>query len=474
MTLRLRFLMIALLIGLSACKMVWRSVRYNVPSVTDYKLWEERPIRTSGNTTPLQDFTQIGIPPASEWAVGKHYKDGMSTEQYFRKTGTVAFLVLRGDSLLYEYYSKDFDRTSRFNCFSMSKVYVSTLLGIAVDEGYITSIDQSIGDYLPWCTDSARCAIKIRHLLQMTSGIRSNESYLNPWATSTKLYYGDQVEELMRGVELNKTPGKSFFYQNTNSQLLGMIIAEATGRPLAQYLEEKIWKPIGMESDAGWSLHEGTDIEKAFCCLNARARDFARFGLLFLNGGVWNGEEIVSLDWISQVTSLDTLEGARQRYQYNWYTTAEQEDFYGQGLLGQFTYICPSKRTVIIRLGNSLDYRVPWYDNFKHLTGIAEKPYPVKLRKRDLRDFAGTYVFGESIWGDSVLAGRKAEVSVTGKGLKVKTNFNKTWIGTPSSDSTFYNIRYGRRLVFHRDGDGKVTGMRWTRRGNSWEVHKKE
>ena len=126
--------------------MVWRAVRYNVPSVTDYKLWPERPVTRAGTIHNFADGRALGIAPVAEWGLGKWYKPGMTTEDYMKKTGTVAFVVLRGDTLLYEYYGDDFADTSRFNVFSMTKAYMSTLTGIAVSEGKIKSIDQSISE----------------------------------------------------------------------------------------------------------------------------------------------------------------------------------------------------------------------------------------------------------------------------------------------------------------------------------------
>jgi CubicO group peptidase (beta-lactamase class C family) len=223
--------------------MVWRAVRYNMPSVTDYKLWQERPVTRAGTMHNFADGSAMGIAPVAEWGLGKWYKPGMTTEDYMKKTGTVAFVVLRGDTLLYEYYGDDFADTSRFNVFSMTKAYMSTLTGIAVGEGKIKSIDQSISEYLPWCIDSAICKITIRDLLQMTSGLKSNEGYLNPWGTSTKMYYGNQMPKIMRDLEVKYAPGTRYFYQNVNSQLLGMIVRRAVGKPLATYLSEKIWEP---------------------------------------------------------------------------------------------------------------------------------------------------------------------------------------------------------------------------------------
>lgn len=461
--------MLLSLVLFGSCKMVWRSLRYNVPSVSDHRIFAERPVHRAGPVSPLPEAL-APLPPPSTWALGKWFKPGMSPEDYLQATGTVAFIVLRDDSVRYEGYWDGYGEESRFNSFSMAKSFLSALTGIALEEGHLDSLDQSIGDYLEYCRDSALCRITIRQLLQMTSGLRSTEGFINPWATTTKLYYGDKLEDILHRLKLKHPPGTKYFYSNLGYQLLGMVLVRATGRPLTQYLEEKIWRPLGMESDAGWSLHEGTEIEKGFCCLNVRARDYARFGRLLLNQGKHDSLQIIPRDWLRQSFALDTAQGSKQHHQFGWYLSAEQEDFYAEGLLGQFIYVAPSTRTVIVRLGNSLDFNVPWYSIFKYLAGLRPKPQFVRLPKRTMKPLAGTYTFGISNFGDTTLVGKTARVRATSKGLKIKSEFGKKWRALPESDNVYYNLKFGRELRFRRDGEGKVDGVRWERRGNFWEM----
>lgn len=458
---------------LGGCKIGFRSLRYNKPSLDDYKLWEEAPVQRSGNVSVWQDGRASGIPPLKNWAQGRWYKQGMSKADFFQKTGTASFLVWRDDSLLYEYYAPKYNAETRFNSFSMAKPYVATLIGIAIGEGYIQSIDQSVGDFLPEFNDSTRCALKIRHLLQMTSGIQSSDGNLNLWGTTARLYYGDSAEDLISGIRFRYPPGTRWAYKNINIQLLGMVLASATGRSVSEYLEEKIWAPLGMEGDASWSTYEdGT--EKAFCCLNARTRDFARFGILWLNRGKWEDQQLIPETWIQQSTDLDTAEASRQRYQYCLYTTVEQEDYYLEGLLGQFTYICPSTRTVIVRTGNKINPNVPWYDMFKVLAKVADKPSPVPLPAEKLATFEGTWVFGTSNFGDSLMYGKEVMVTPQKDGLKVRSSFNKTWLASPASDSSFFNLEYARRWRVVYDAQGRPDRIRWIRRGNKWWLTRKE
>lgn len=460
--------LISLLLFTSSCQMTWRSVRYNKPGLMDYELWEERSIEHPQEVHVFADGKAEGIPPIEEWAQGKWYKEGMDEARFFKKTGTAAFLVLRGDSLLYEYYDPKYSEETRFNSFSMSKPYIATLIGIAIGEGHISSIHQSVGDFIPKFADSSLCALKISNLLQMTSGIKARSSNGNPWGTTARLYYGGEGTRQVEKVSLERTPGTRWKYQNINIQILGMVLERATGMPPSQYLEEKIWQPLGMEADAGWSLHEDGETEKSFCCLNARTRDYARFGLLLLQDGQWKGRQLIPKDWLRACTQIDTAEGARQRYQNTFYTTVEQEDYFLQGLLGQYTYISPSTRTVIVRIGSKINPNVPWYDMFKYIAGLSVKPEPVELPLSSMEALEGTWTFGLSNFGDSLMWGKEAEISARKEGLRVQTNFNKTWIATPSSDSTFFNLKYARRLLVRYDKAGKVEKIRWTRRGNAW------
>lgn len=463
-----------LLAGLGSCKMAWRALRYNKPNLDDYRLWEERAIQHPTKIHGFQDGLSVGLPPIDGWAQGRWYQKGMTPEAFFRKTGTEAFLILRRDSLLYEYYAPDQSPESRFNSFSMGKPYVATLVGIAIEEGYIASIHQAVGDFLPQFADTSLCALKISHLLQMTSGLKTKEGLLNPWATTSRLYYGGQLDRTLDRLEFEHPPGSKWKYQNLNIQLLGMVLEQATGRPISQYLEEKIWQPLGMEADAGWSLHEDGQTEKAFCCLNARARDFGRFGLLLLQNGKWEGQQIIPAEWIRQSTTIDTAEGARQTYQHTFYTSVEQEDFYLQGLLGQYTYIAPATQTVIVRIGSKINPNVPWYDMLKRIAGLKVKPRPVTLPMEKLRTFEDTWTFGLSNFSDSLMYGKQAYITAIPKGLRVKTNFQKTFTASPSTDSTFFNLEYARDLRFWMGTDSQPDSLRWSRRGNAWTLYRTE
>lgn len=459
--------LIALLASCSAS----RTIVWNIPGQTDFKKFPSVEVKRAGKVTPVVEDFEKGIPSVEQWAIGPPYQPGMTAEALFNKTGTEAFLVLRNDTLLYEYYGKGFDLTSVFTSFSLVKIYVSTLVGIAIDEGFIDSLDQKASDFLPELKRKGLDQITIHQLLEMQSGIKSSESLYNPFGTSVKMYYCRHLGRMMETLKLQNTPGSKFKYQNINTQLLSMILARTTGKPVSQYLQEKIWEPLGMESDASWSLDRKDGEVKAFCCLNARARDFARFGILFADSGRWNGTQLVPLDYLKLVFREDSLGEKNQRYRMHWYTSGENEDYYGEGLLGQFIYVYPKGNLVIVRLGNGIHTNVKWYSMFKFIAGIEPKPFEKPIAKSDLVKFEGSYQFGKSSTGDVSMQGSMMRVKASGKGLKIFTGKYPAFHVYYAGNHTFYNVRNARKITFYQNESGRWD-VNWYRRGNSWDLKK--
>jgi CubicO group peptidase (beta-lactamase class C family) len=458
-----RSLLIALGLGLAGCTALVR----NMPNIDDHEHFPNHPVH-HGQTATLLHEVPSPIPPLEKWGMGPKYEEGDSYEGFFDRTGTVAFLVLRNDTIRYEWYAEKYGPQTTFTTFSLAKSYLSVLTGIAIAEGHIDSVRQPVGDFIPQFKDSALAGITVLHLLQMTSGLHSPEGY-SPWSNAVRLYYGTDVMKVVERMRPEVPPGTEWKYLNINSQLLGLVLEKATGRPLAQYLEEKIWVPMGMESDASWSLDKEGNT-KAFCCLNAHARDYARFGLLMLNKGEWNGQQLVPESWVNESIRNDTSEGSPQRYQYLWYTIADERDYYGEGLLGQFTYICPEKRTVIVRLGHTIHRNTPWYDMFRVIAGIDFKPTPINMPRKDLERYTGTWTFGLSNWADSTLYGKTCSIKAGKNELDITTSFGQKFTVQPANDTLFFDSKSARRLVFQMDASGKPTTLRWSRRGNAWDL----
>jgi CubicO group peptidase (beta-lactamase class C family) len=329
---------------------------------SDYKDLEKFPARTIHNAPPVARFDKLpeDNPYASQIeAIGNRSTNG-SFENYLEASGTTAFLVIHDDKVLYEKYFNGYDERSLNTSFSMAKSFASTLVGIAIDEGYIKSVDEPITNYIPELLkkDKRFKAITIRDLLTMSSGINYEEGGFLPWsetADDTKTYYATNLRELALNCQIEGKPGEYFEYNNYNPLLIGLILERATSMHVSRYMQEKLWKPMGMEADGSWSLDSKEDnFEKMESGVNARARDFARFGMLFAKEGNWRGKQLVSRDWVEESTRPDTSTDPSQDYQYFWWvnTPEGKNHFSAQGNYGQYIYVAPEKDLVIVRLGN--------------------------------------------------------------------------------------------------------------------------
>lgn len=272
---------------------------------------------------------------------------------------TGAFLVIQHDSILHEEYWGEFSTKSYTNSFSMAKTVVSVLLGCAIQDGTIQSLDQPVGDFLPEYKEGDLSKITLRHLVNMNSGIAFDEDYVNPLAYPAEAYYGSDLRSLtMAYTTVTEPPGKTFRYLSGNSQILGFVLMKATGKSLSEYASEKLWCPMGCEQPAFWSLDSEGGSEKSFCCLNSNARDFARIGQLYLDSGRWNGQQIVPLEYAvasTQPTGMLNEDGTPcLTYSQAWWMIPDYKGhhiFYARGILGQYVLVVPDLDMVVVRLG---------------------------------------------------------------------------------------------------------------------------
>ncbi len=271
---------------------------------------------------------------------------------------TKAFLVLKDDTIIYENYWGGHTEETVSNSFSVAKTLVAILVGIAIEDGYIKSLDDAVSLYLKGFSGEGKREITIRHLLAMASGLDWEESGKNPFSDNAESYYGSDLRRLVLGQSMEKMPGKSFNYQSGNSQLLGYILEAATGTDLSEYAESKVWQKIGAEHDAYWSLDKEFGDEKAFCCMYATARDYAKLGQLLSNKGLLNDEQIIpSWYYDEMVTPQDLLtKDGISNYRYGlhtWtYLDPQGQVNYCRGISGQYVITIPSENLVIIRLGS--------------------------------------------------------------------------------------------------------------------------
>jgi CubicO group peptidase (beta-lactamase class C family) len=315
-------------------------------------------------------------------------------EEFLKASQTTSFIVIKDDAILYEGYFNGYDRDSIVTSFSTAKSVTSALIGIAIDEGRIGSVDDPIVTYLPELRSRGLDGVTIRHLLLMSSGIRyvsddeiSGPAELWPFSDDGLSYNYPNLRSQALAVQPDgKQPGAEFNYNNYNPTLLGIILERTTHMPVAQYLQEKIWEPLGTEYPASWSLDsKASGFEATLCCLNGRAIDFAKFGRLFLHNGNWNGVQIISEQWVKESTSpypnpngdiawrantwfsdwRETTASGSGYYKYQWWGKIKPDgsyDFIAVGHLGQRIYVSPQHRAVVVRFGISDEGVDAWED----------------------------------------------------------------------------------------------------------------
>jgi CubicO group peptidase (beta-lactamase class C family) len=246
---------------------------------------------------------------------------------------------------------------NRQTSFSVAKSFLSTLIGIAIDERLIGSVTDPVTEYLPELSerDPRFERITLRDLLTMSSGIRYEEQSLPlPWGDDVDTYYGTDLRDLgLSATQIVRPPRQEWLYNNYNPLLLGLVLERATETSVSDYMATKLWQPLGAEADATWSLDsEGSGFEKMESGLNATPVDYARFGELFLHAGEWNGQRIVSEDWVREATAADVTTDPAGHYQYFWWIDTQRPDrFYALGNFGQYIYVAPDAGAVIVRNG---------------------------------------------------------------------------------------------------------------------------
>ena len=279
----------------------------------------------------------------------------MPFNEYLEYTNTTAFIVLHGDQLLYEGYFNGADRESMQTSFSVAKSFTSTLVGIAVEGGFIGSLDDSITIYLPELStrDKRFEAITLRHLITMSSGLRWERSDSNPLSDDFITYYSPDLRNVaLEGIEIVNQPGIEYLYNDYNPLLLGLILERATGMSVSEFMETRLWQPMGAEGDGSWSLDsEKSGFEKMFVGLNGRAIDMVKLGWLFLSGGRNGSNQVVPNAWVQDATRVDNTTDPASFYQYYWFIDEERQMYFAEGDKCQFIFVYPQANLVAARFG---------------------------------------------------------------------------------------------------------------------------
>ena len=330
---------------------------------TDYLIKAVRTIYLQGYTTAyLEDYKKFdnqvienGAP--QPWPNHKNYNSVKETEALNainKANGTIAYVIIKNDSIWFENYYDGFNENSKSNSFSMAKSYVSGLLGKAIMEGHIKSLDQPVSDFLPSFNEGLAAKMTVGDLSSMASGTNWDEAYYSPLSITTRAYFDDDLEKVMLGLKVIEEPGQRFKYSSGDTQMLAMVIEKATGEKLYDYLTESFWKPLNSENATLWQVDsDGHDLVKAYCCIASNAKDFARFGKLYKDHGKWHGNQILDSTFVAK--SIKPVHPGGTMYGYGWWlkTIGDKSFFMMRGHLGQYVIVEPTDNIIIVRLGHS-------------------------------------------------------------------------------------------------------------------------
>jgi CubicO group peptidase (beta-lactamase class C family) len=321
---------------------------------------------------PLFDVSQIPADMPQPWPLSASLNQRAPNQRQSHlldSLETTAFLVFKSDSLLFEQYWRDGSRETVSNSFSMAKSFTSMMIGKAIDEGYIKSVDQPVGDFIEEFKSGANASLTIKHLLTMTSGIPFGEDYSNPFGFMAKVYFGTDIESTTLEYEVEKTPGSFWVYEGGNTILLGMIIKRSTGRTPSEYFFQKFWSCVGAEHTAHWNLECPKGMEKTFSGFYATARDYARIGKLMMHDGIWGKDTLLSPRYVEEsfipCQVPDKKQEACYWYGYQWWVGEHKGVQFqcARGMLGQYIIMIPEAEMVVVRLGHKQSK-----DRIRHMT----------------------------------------------------------------------------------------------------------
>jgi CubicO group peptidase (beta-lactamase class C family) len=325
------------------------------------KIFPTRTIKAGGKPYPLP-VSDTPLKTLSFSSAGKTY----DLPDYVALNRMVGLLILKDGKIVFEHYDFGFTPRTRWMSMSLAKSFVSTLVGAAVKDKFITSINDPVTKYIPQLKGSAYEDVSVRDVLMMSSGVKWDETYVDPASDRRKLLElqiasnkPGAIFDLMKSLPKAAKPGIKFNYNTGETVLIGEIVQAATKKHLADYLSQKIWKPLGMETNASWWLDSPNGHEVGGSGVLATLRDFGRFGQFILNGAQIDGKKIVPDWWLADATSAKPIEGvgSPNGYAYQWWTVKAEAGsvhdgvFMGRGIHGQYLYINPKNNVVVVGLG---------------------------------------------------------------------------------------------------------------------------
>ena len=336
------------------------------------------------STAYIDDYTEfdnrtIEAGEIQPWPLHEDYNTVSPTnelKELNNELQTVAFLIIKNDSIWFEDYAEGYGKNSLTNSFSMAKSITTALLGKAIKDGFIESLDQPVRDFFPSMETPYDAPLTVGDLSSMASGLNWNEDYYNPFSQTARAYFDEDIRKVVLNLKVKEEPGKEFEYLSGNTLFLGMIIEKATGKTLSEYLSESFWKPMGMRNDALWQLDSReSGLEKAYCCIASNARDFAKFGKLFKDYGNWNGRQLLDSGFVAKAI-VPRFEDSPE-YGYGLWLSdyKSKEIFYLRGVLGQYVIVIPEDDLIIVRLGKELKKREEDEDHSPDFYNYIDETY---------------------------------------------------------------------------------------------------
>ncbi len=335
----------------------WRTFLSDPPTKTDVLFWTQDQRDTGfalADKLPIINTVKINAGThVRELPEGPTLKLDLDIDAYMQSQNSAAILVLHKGEIRLERYGLNQTMDGRWTSFSVAKSITSTLVGAAIKDGHIRSLEDKVSDYISALRGSVYDDVTIYQLMTMTSGVKWNEDYGDPTSDVAMFRSAQSVEgeasivSYLKHLPRAHEAGQVFNYSTGETNLIGILVAEATSIPIAEYLSDKIWKPFGMQQDATWVLSE-TGEEISGCCIQASARDFARFGQFILEGGKANKVKILPEDWISKATAVQVLvpRDTDRDYGFQWWTLGDST-FSAIGIFGQGIFVDPARELVI-------------------------------------------------------------------------------------------------------------------------------
>ena len=318
-------------------------LRRTTAGLEDYIYFDSREIQKSDSPQQWALHADYNLVPATS-----------KLQKLHQDYKTVAFLVIKNDSIWHEQYYEGFEKDSKTNSFSMVKTIVAACLAKAIEEGDIEGFDQKAKDFIPWLKGPYADALTVGNLATMSSGLKWKEDYENLLTITPRTYISRDIVSIMKTLPIEAVPGERFVYQSGSTQLLSLVLTAATGETISDLVRRYFWNPLGAHADANWRLDSAENgVEKSYCCFNSNARDFARFAALFKNGGLWNNNQLISADYVQKSITPQFENG--QDYGYGWWLGSHMRKRYYsmRGHNGQYTIVFPDEDVIVVRLGRA-------------------------------------------------------------------------------------------------------------------------